>query len=155
MSKLVPILIAEDSEDDALLLRQAFLQAGVPNPLHIVNNGEEAIKYLKGQGPYADRAKYQWPGLLLLDLKMPTVDGFEVLAWLQKRRRPRNLDVIVLTSSNLDVDVLRALELGADAYLTKPHDFNILVGMIRGLGARLEAAGKAPGEKRPRFARRE
>ena len=69
---------------------------------------------------------------------MPVVDGFEVLAWLQKRRRPKNLLVVILTSSSLSADVLRGLELGADAYLTKPHEFETLVGMVRDLGPRIQ-----------------
>jgi CheY-like chemotaxis protein len=137
MSEHLPILLAEDNEDDVFLMRRAFAQSGLPNPVQVVRNGQEAIGYLNGQDPYADRRKHPWPCLLLLDLKMPVVDGFEVLAWLQKRRRPKNLLVVILTSSSLSADVLRGLELGADAYLTKPREFETLVGMIRDLGVRI------------------
>jgi CheY-like chemotaxis protein len=133
-----PILLAEDNEDDIFLMRRAFREAGLSNPLNVVRNGEEVIWYLNSQKTFADRAKYPWPCLLLLDLKMPVVDGFEVLAWLQRRRRPKNLLVVILTSSSLDVNVLRALELGADAYLAKPKDFELLVGMVRDLGVRIQ-----------------
>jgi CheY-like chemotaxis protein len=139
-----PILLAEDDEGDIFFMRRAFRKAGLSNPLTVVRNGQEAIWYLNGQGVYADRKQYPWPCLFLLDLKMPVVDGFEVLAWLQRRRRPKDLMVVIVSSSQLDDDVMRALELGADSYLTKPQDFNQLVEMICELGNRLHGLPQVP-----------
>src|SRR3954471_17151309 len=78
------ILLAEDHEDEVLLIRQAFAKAKLINPLHVVSNGEEAIAYLQGNGKYANRSEFPLPGLLLLDLKMPRTDGFEVLQWVRQ-----------------------------------------------------------------------
>jgi CheY-like chemotaxis protein len=144
MEHEAPILLAEDDESDIFLMRRAFRKAGLTHPLMVVRNGQEAIWYLNGQGVYADRKQYPWPGLFLLDLKMPVVSGFEVLTWLQKRRRPKALMVVIVSSSKLDEDVLRALELGADSYLTKPQDFDQLVEMICELGSRLRGMAEAP-----------
>src|SRR6266478_2355554 len=79
MAEHSPILLAEDREDDILLIRKAFAAAHVPNPLHVVRDGEEAIAYLSGEGSYAIRSEFPLPDLFLLDLKMPRLDGFEVL----------------------------------------------------------------------------
>src|SRR5205085_6420287 len=92
------ILIAEDREDDVLLIRRSLEKAVVPNPIQIVRNGEETIAYLTGEGKFANRDEYPLPGLLLLDLKMPRTDGFEVLSWIRQQPGLRALRVIVLTS---------------------------------------------------------
>jgi DNA-binding response OmpR family regulator len=133
MDYCTPILLAEDDENDVFLMRRAFQEVGLPNPLVVVRNGQEAIWYLSGQGIYADRNRFPWPLMLLLDLKMPLMDGFDVLGWLQKGQRRQNLRVVVLTSSKHETDTIRALTLGADAYLVKPHQFYELVGIVREL----------------------
>jgi len=94
------ILLAEDREDEVLLLRHAFAKAGLLNPLHVVPNGEEAIHYLQGEGKYANRDEYPLPALVLLDLKMPRVDGFEVLRWIRQQPGLSALRVVVLTASD-------------------------------------------------------
>jgi CheY-like chemotaxis protein len=137
-----PILLAEDDEDDIFMMRRALRQAGIANPLQIVRNGQEAIWYLKGEGMYADRKTYPWPCLMLLDLRMPLMDGFDVLAWLQRRRRPKDLLVVILSSSQHETDVLRVSELGADAYYAKPQAFDDLVALGVQLKERLD---KLPG----------
>src|SRR2546427_12037942 len=117
MTNEAPILLAEDDGNDVFLMRCAFEEAGLSNPLLVVRNGEEAISYLSGQGAFADRSKCPWPGLLLLDLKMPLMDGFDVLKWLRRRRQSLPpLLVVVHTASKHESDFQRALELGADAY---------------------------------------
>ncbi len=131
-----PILLAEDDENDVFLLQHAFESAGVSSPLMVVRNGQEAIWYLAGERIYADRTAYPWPHLLLLDLKMPLMDGFDVLTWVQKRR-PKNLLVVVLSSSRHEADIRRALDLGAHAYWVKPHDFNQLIASVRELHAQI------------------
>jgi DNA-binding response OmpR family regulator len=140
----MPILLAEDDENDVFLMRRAFREAGLIHPLVVVGNGQEAISYLNGEGLYADRKQYPWPCLLLLDLKMPLVDGFEVLAWLQRRRRPTRLTVVILSSSMLEQDQLQALKLGADSYVVKPQDFTELVKVVRGLSGRINQIPAPP-----------
>ena len=125
------ILLAEDDPNDVLLLERAFQKAGLRNSLKVVRDGEEAIEYLSGRGPYADREQYPLPFLLLLDLKMPGTDGFEVLQWLRAEAELKRLLVVVLTSSNLQSDVDRAYELGANSYLVKPVGFDEMVHLVQ------------------------
>lgn len=127
------ILIAEDDENDVFLIRRAFHQAQFENPLHVVSNGEEAIAYLKGDEPFADREKYPTPSLVLLDLKMPRKNGFEVLSWIRQHPEFNALAVVVLTSSQESSDINQAYALGANSYLVKPANFLSLVDMINRL----------------------
>jgi CheY-like chemotaxis protein len=112
------VLMVDDSDDDRLFMRMALRDNPKLNVLAEVENGEEAIAYLSGKGDYSDRQRYPFPDLVLLDLKMPRYDGFEVLGWLQQQQfaRPK---VVVLSGSCLPGDVARTKELGADAYHTK------------------------------------
>jgi len=122
---MLRILVAEDLQEDAQLLKLAFTRAGSKVPLHFVRDGAEAIDYLGGQGTFANREEHPLPSLLLLDIKMPGMDGFDVLAWL--RGRPdslRRLPVIVFSSSNEPGDINRAYDLGANSYLMKPAEFD-------------------------------
>src|SRR3989442_15596838 len=121
------ILLAEDNENHVLLIRRAFEQAGLINPLYVVSNGEEAIAYLSGEGKYANREEYPLPCLLLLDLKMPKKDGFDVLEWLRDQPSLSMLRTVVLTTSEELRDVNRAYKLGANSFLTKPIDFRDFV----------------------------
>src|SRR5689334_4773505 len=102
------ILIVEDREDDLLVMRRAFERASLTNPLQIVRDGEEAIAYLCGEGKFSNRAEYPLPSLVLLDLKLPKIDGFEVLHWLRSQPGIHTIPVIVLTSSGELRDVNRA-----------------------------------------------
>lgn len=111
-------LLVEDNEDDVFFMQRAFRQAGVHNPLHVVRNGEEAIEYLSGKNDFSDRQQHPLPDIVFLDLKMPGLNGFEVLKWM--REQLLNTPVAVLTSSPEDVDRKRAQELGAACYLLKP-----------------------------------
>ncbi|HLX69268.1 MAG TPA: response regulator [Verrucomicrobiae bacterium] len=119
--------MAEDDEDYVLLIQQAFVKAHVPNPLHVVSSGKEAMAYLKGEGKYANRAEYPLPELLLLDLKLPGYNGFEILAWIRTQPGLTGLRVLVLTSSDQIKDVNDAYRLGANSFLVKPYDFEDLV----------------------------
>src|SRR5256885_235495 len=112
------VLLAEDDPDDILLTQIAFEKARLANPLQVVRDGEEAIAYLKGDGKYANRERFPKPILLLLDLKMPKVNGFQVLEWLRTQPGLAALPVAIMTSSDHDPDVTRAYGLGADSYLT-------------------------------------
>ena len=125
------ILLAEDDPNDVLLIQRAFQKAGLQNSLKVVRDGEQAINYLSGMGAYSDRNLFPSPFLLLLDLKMPGTDGFEVLQWVRTERELKRLLVIVLTSSNLQSDVDRAYDLGANSYLVKPVEFQEMVNMIQ------------------------
>jgi CheY-like chemotaxis protein len=125
------ILLAEDNLDDVLLVRMAFRKAGFDNRIVVVCDGEVAIKYLKGKGPYSDRTRFPIPQIFLLDLKMPRVSGFEVLAWRQRRAEWKCLPTIVLTSSYSAGDITRAYDLGANSFLTKPADFPEFVSMMK------------------------
>ena len=99
--------------------------------LKVVGDGEEAIAYLSGEGQFADRERFPKPFLLLLDLKMPAADGFEVLRWVRAEPETKRLLVVVLTSSNLQADVDRAYDMGANSYLVKPVSFDEMVNMIQ------------------------
>src|SRR4051812_10850728 len=117
------ILLAEDREDDILIMRKAFAQTDFPGSLFVVRDGEEAIAYLQGGAPYSNRAEYPLPALLLLDLKMPRKNGFDVLAWIRQQSHLVALRVIVLTSSEAASDLKLAYELGANSFLAKPSEF--------------------------------
>src|SRR5215471_9754217 len=123
MSDRSVIMVVEDNEDDIVLIRRAFERAYVINPLQVVRNGEEAIAYLKGIGKYANRPEYPLPDLVLLDLKMPGLDGFDVLRWIREQPGLQSLRVVVLTSSEQMRDVNLAYQLGANSFLVKPADF--------------------------------
>jgi len=126
----VPILLAEDDENDIFLMGRAVGQARIPNPLVVVRNGQEAIDYLGGTGLYSDRGQYPLPGLMLLDLKMPWMDGFDVLKWLRLHTEFDTLPVVVLTSSKLQADVDKSRQLGVYDYRVKPHGFDDLVRLL-------------------------
>ena len=118
------VLIAEDNDADVLTIRRAFKQLGFPLILKVVENGADAIAYLKGDGDFGDRSHYPVPDLLLLDLKMPGTNGFEVLQWVREQDDEiGSLRVVVLTTSDAIKDVNRAYQLGANSFLTKPLNF--------------------------------
>lgn len=126
------ILFAENEEDDIVLTRQALKEAGVANPLIGVPDGQEAIRYLQGEGRYADRGLYPEPCLLLLDLKMPRMTGLGVLHWLCDHPEVRNkLSVVILSSWDEQADVQQATALGAADYLLKPTRFDELIELMR------------------------
>jgi len=123
MSETSIILVAEDREDDILLIKQALAKANVSRPLYFVCDGEEAIAYLQGIGKFSNRDEHPLPDLLLLDLKMPRIDGFEVLKWIRQQPGLSTMRVVVLTSSTDMKDVNLAYQLGANSFLVKPLDF--------------------------------
>lgn len=125
-----PILVAEDEETDVILLRLAFKKAGLATELIVAQDGREVIEYLEPD-PQPDGAGRPLPGVLLLDLKMPRMGGFEVLDWLRGQPRFKELPVLIFSSSNHESDVERALEMGAREYLVKPHAIQDLVSLLR------------------------
>jgi CheY-like chemotaxis protein len=136
-----PFLVAEDEESDVYFLRRALQKAGVANPLMAACNGHEAIRYLEGDGPFSDRVRHPLPALLLLDLKMPVMGGFEVLAWLEGRPEVKRFPVVVLTSSEEPADQEKARRLGAADYIVKPRSPGDLVRLVQTLRARWLGAG--------------
>lgn len=113
------ILHVEDEADDALFVGLAFKKAKVDYALHRVGDGREAIRYLAGQGEYADRSRHPLPHLILLDLKLPLLNGFEVLSWIRSQPHFHHLPVVVLSGSELEEDRAEAARLGATSYLVK------------------------------------
>ena len=116
-----PILLVEDSADDILITQRAWKQGNIRNELLVVHNGEEALKFLNKEGEYKGASR---PILILLDLKLPRVDGFEVLRVVKRDENLKSIPVIVLTTSERDIDIERAYKLGCNTYLTKPVQFN-------------------------------
>ncbi len=135
-STLPLILLAEDQDDDVFFMHRALKKAAVTNPVFVAHDGQEAIDYLEGGGAYADRKAYPLPSLLLLDLKMPRVDGFEVLTWVQSHAAFDALPTVVLSDSVLEEDVLKAKELGADDFQVKPTAPDELITILHELHSR-------------------
>jgi len=125
------ILLAEDNEDDVFLMERALREAGIKNPLSIVEDGQEAIDYLSGSGPYADRQRYPLPAILFLDLKMPRKSGFDVLKWVRSNEALQTMVIVVLTSSEEPSDISRAYREGANSYLVKPPTGEELLTMAK------------------------
>ena len=138
-----PILLVEDDPNDVWLVKHAFQSAGISNPLRIVNDGQEAIDYLKGIGAYSDRGAFPLPKLVLLDLKMPRLNGFDVIGWMRRHYPWKLTPIIILSSSALPQDVNRAYELGANAYMVKPADYRALERLFRTI-ADFWNAGETP-----------
>lgn len=130
---MLSILLAEDSPDDVLLLQHAFKKAGVAHRLEVVCDGIEAMEYLNGENAYADREQHPFPDVLLLDLNMPRMNGFEVLEQVRREPRYSGLMVHVLTASSREADVQRAYALGANSYVLKPSHMSDLVAFASAL----------------------
>jgi CheY-like chemotaxis protein len=127
------ILVVEDQADDRALIEMALRENGVTCPIQLVNNGEEAIRYMMGEGKYADRAQYPYPSFTLTDLKMPEGDGFMVLEHLQANPEWAIIPTVVLTSSEDPDDIKQAYSLGASSYHVKPNGFQALCLQLKGL----------------------
>ncbi|HWV98190.1 MAG TPA: response regulator [Candidatus Acidoferrum sp.] len=124
------ILVAEDDARDALLLKVALDQAELTVPVNFVRDGVEVMDYLRGVPPFDDRATYPLPDLLVLDLKMPRMDGFEVLTWLRRQPGSERITVAVLSGTTWPADIQRAYALGADFCLNKLFGFRQLVDVV-------------------------
>lgn len=129
-----PILIVEDNPDDELLLLRALKKNNIANPIVVARDGVEALDYLFGRGQFEGRNPSDTPSLILLDLKLPKVDGFEVLRTIRGDRRLKYIPVVILTSSNQDRDVIDGYDLGANSYVRKPVDFEEFVDATGKLG---------------------
>jgi CheY-like chemotaxis protein len=131
MSEKQTILLVDDSKDDLMLMREAFEMAKCNILLQEAGNGEEAIAYLKGEGQYGDRNKFPLPIIMLLDLNMPKMNGFDVLAWVRGQPGLKRLAIIILTASMRREDMERVFDLGATSYLVKPSNLQTLAAMMR------------------------
>jgi CheY-like chemotaxis protein len=133
-SKSITILMADDDQDDCLLVSKAFQASRLCNDLRFVKDGEELMDYLYQRGAYADKALAPRPGLILLDLNMPKKDGREALREIKSDPDLRAIPVVVLTTSKEEEDVLRSYDLGANSYVSKPVTFQGLVDVVKSLG---------------------
>lgn len=144
MNKHALILVVEDNENDQLLIRRTLTQSGIPNPRHFVESGEDAINYLVGVGPYTNRERFPLPGLVLLDLKLGQMDGFDVLKWIRAHPHFKDLRVVVLTSSSNTEDVHKAYQLGANSFLVKPLDLENIASLFATIWMQLWKANNTP-----------
>jgi CheY-like chemotaxis protein len=133
-NKTLIILMADDDADDRLLAREAMQESRVLNDLYFVEDGVQLLNYLRGDGVFYNRALYPMPGLILLDLNMPKMDGREALAQLKADPRLRRIPVVILTTSKAEEDKMKGYDLGAASYITKPVTFDALVELMRTLG---------------------
>jgi len=127
------ILLVDDNPHDVVLIRLAFRKVGIIDTIQLVKDGVEAVRYIKGEGHYADRHQFPMPTLVLLDLKMPQASGFDVLHWVREQRELSQIVVVVMSGSKNDADIEMAYNLGADSYLVKPTKFEDLVKMMEDL----------------------
>ena len=125
------ILLVEDYEDDVFLTEMAFQSAGVKNRMLVARDGQEAVEYFSGAGQFANRERFPYPALVLLDIKLPYRDGFEVLAWLREQTHLPRTTVVVLTGSNEPRDLKAAYDLGAKTYLVKPPTPQMIYDIAR------------------------
>lgn len=127
------ILQVEDDESDVFLIRHAFGKAGIPYAVRVVPDGEVAVEYIAGKGSFGNRTLYPAPTLVLLDLKMPKLDGFEVLRWIRADPNHRHLPVIILSSSAEARDVEMARSSGANSYVVKPLSVDARVDFVEAI----------------------
>jgi CheY-like chemotaxis protein len=133
MNKPITILMADDDPDDRMLTKEAFEESRIANDLRFVEDGVELLDYLKRRGKYADPATSPRPGLILLDLNMPRMDGREALREMKEDPALKNIRVVVLTTSKTEEDILRTYDLSAASFITKPVTFSGLVDVIQSL----------------------
>jgi two-component system response regulator len=132
--RAVEILLVEDSSDDIELTLHALQDNNLANRIHVVRDGKEALDFLFCEGAYAERHLEDTPKLVMLDLKMPRVDGLEVLRRVKSDPRTRTIPVVVLTSSEEERDIVESYRLGVNSYVTKPVDFDRFTEAVRQLG---------------------
>ncbi len=140
----VVVLLVEDDPGDVLMIREAFEDNKVRNDLHICSDGEDALRFLRKEDPHTGAPR---PDLVLLDLNLPRKDGREVLAEIKADERLRTIPVVVLTTSEAEEDVLRSYALHANAYVTKPVDFDRFIDVVRQIDEFFVTVVKLPGAR--------
>lgn len=130
-AKPITILVADDDPDDRMLIEDAFVESRLRNDLRFVKDGIELLDYLRHQGPYEDPATSPRPGIILLDLNMPRMDGREALAHIKADPNLKQIPIIVLTTSKAEEDILRTYDTGVNSFITKPVTFEGLVDLVR------------------------
>lgn len=128
------VLLVEDNPDDEALTIRALRKAKVANEIEVVRDGREAVEFLLCEGQYADRDQANVPGLVLLDLKLPKLNGIEVLQRMRADPRTKLIPVVILTSSSEDEDIVRSYQSGANSYVRKPVDFSAFADAIANVG---------------------
>jgi CheY-like chemotaxis protein len=141
-AEFIDVLLVEDDAGDVVLIEEAFEYNKVRNRLNVVSDGVEAIEFLRREGPHADAPR---PGLVLLDLNLPRKDGREVLAEIKDDPSLRTIPVVVLTTSKAEEDVLRSYDLHANAYVTKPVDFDRFIEVVRQIDEFFVSVVRLPG----------
>jgi two-component system, response regulator len=134
MKKSKVILLVEDNQDDVVLTERAFKKANILNELVVVSDGVEALDYLFGTGAYSGRDTGALPQVVLLDIKLPRMDGFETLRRIRQDSRTRLLPVVILTSSKEELDIINSYSEGCNSYIRKPVDFERFTDAVRQLG---------------------
>ncbi|HEX3567854.1 MAG TPA: response regulator, partial [Acidimicrobiales bacterium] len=124
----IEVLLVEDDPGDVLITREALVGSKLVHNIHVVDNGERAVDFLRRHGDYHDAPR---PDLILLDLNLPRLDGREVLAQIKGDESLRQIPVVVLTTSDAEEDVLRSYDLHANAYVTKPVEFEAFIAVVR------------------------
>ena len=132
--KPISILIADDDSDDRMLIEDAFEESRLTNPLAFVEDGEQLLAYLRREGKYAALVNEPMPGIILLDLNMPKMDGRTALAEIKGDPKLRNIPVIVLTTSQAEEDILKTYGLGVSSFISKPVTFDGLVDVVKAIG---------------------
>jgi CheY-like chemotaxis protein len=131
---MIKILIADDDQEDVDMALEAMNHCRVCNPIDRVSDGQELMDYLNNTGPFTDKVQYSKPGLILLDLNMPKLDGREALQQIKNNPDLRHIPVVVLTTSKAELDIIKTYDLGVNSFITKPVTFDGLVEVVRTLG---------------------
>jgi CheY-like chemotaxis protein len=147
MNRLAHILLIEDNRMDVELTLDAFHEARLLNTIHVASDGQEALNYLFGRGKYADRNAFPLPNLILLDLKLPGIDGFEVLRQIKSTPILKRLPVVILTSSKEEGDRALSYDHGANSYLVKPVSFDGFLDVVRQIDGYWLSLNVAPPER--------
>lgn len=130
-----PILVVDDDPADRDFAVDSLKIAGVTGPIETASNGQEAIDYVSGKGAYADRSRFPLPCLILLDIKMPLMDGFDVVDWIRRSERVATIPIIMLSGSGHEQDIERAYIAGANGYLVKPANLSLLAEIMKAVKA--------------------
>jgi CheY-like chemotaxis protein len=132
-TRVIEILIADDDAEDTMLIRDALKESRLKNGIQSVEDGEELMQYLRNEGKYSDKKKYPTPGIILLDLNMPKMDGREALKEIKADKNLRSIPIVILTTSKAEEDILKTYNLGVSSFITKPVKFSTMVDVMKTL----------------------